>query len=58
MDVYGNVFNKSVSYAFDEQAEKFGNGDCLHLKKGIKFLPRDTKCDVDMQIICKWIGKR
>ena len=56
MDVYGNPFDKAVSYAFDEQAVKFGNDDCVILKKGIKYLPRDSKCDVDKQIICKWKG--
>ena len=59
MDVYGNIYNKSINYAFDEQAERFGKGaGCVTLKKGVKYLPRDTKCDVPMQIICKWKGKQ
>lgn len=59
MDVYGNIYNKSINYAFDEQAERFGKGaGCVTLKKGVKYLPRDTKCDVLMQIICKWNGTK
>ena len=58
MDVYGNVYNKSVDYSFENQATKYGRGaGCVKLFKGLKYLPRDTSCDVPMQIICKWKGE-
>ena len=57
MYVDGLPFNKSIDYAFDDESSKFGSGPCLMLKKGIKYLPRDTECSVKMQIVCKWNGK-
>ena len=35
MDVYGQQYNKSEHYAFDDQFHKFGRGalDCVYLSK-------------------------
>ena len=53
----GSSFNKSSDYAFDDNAEKFGNKECNFLKSGIKFKPRDTECDVEMSPLCIWNSK-
>ena len=58
LDVYENEFIKGQSYSFDsDQIDKYGKGPCVVLKKGIRYLPRDSECDIPLQIVCKWNGK-
>ena len=53
----GTVFNKSIDYSFDEEAEKFGKKDCAYLKSGISFMPRDSSCSARMEQVCQWNSK-
>ena len=45
------------SYDFDGNNNKFGKLQCVYLKKGIKYLPRETTCDGVMESYCQWISK-
>ena len=53
----GTPFDKSTSYAFDDQSEKFGNKDCSYLKKGVAYKPRDADCQRAMHQVCQWKRK-
>ena len=53
----GKPFNKSISYAFDEQSSKFGQGPCVILKQGLVYLPRDVDCSLPAGVMCQWKRK-
>ena len=53
----GTPFNKTNDYAFDDQAEKFGNKDCAYLKRGVAFKPRESECGALMEQVCQWNSK-
>ena len=54
----GKVFNRSVDFQFDSEAEKFGTKECVYLKKGVSYKPRSTNCDESKQYICLWRSKK
>ena len=50
----GTPYNKTTMYAFDDQSVKFGNKNCTFVKGGVRYMPRDTKCDALLNVICHW----
>ena len=50
----GTPYNKTTMYAFDDQSEKFGKKNCTYIKGGVRYMPRDTKCDALLNVICHW----
>jgi hypothetical protein len=53
----GTQYNKSIHFAFDESAEKFGRKECSYMKKGVMYKPRDSSCLTEMDQICQWNSK-
>ena len=53
----GTPYNKSEHFAFDDSSEKFGKKECVYLKKGVTYKPRDTTCETEMEQICHWNSK-
>lgn len=50
------LFEKDLSYDFDDSAGKFGSKECVFLKKGVLYKPRSTDCKVPMHFLCLWKG--
>ena len=50
----GTEYHKDSMFAFDEQSEKFGHKNCSYIKKGVKYMPRDTECDAEKEQVCHW----
>lgn len=49
-------YHKGVSYDFDGSSDKFGDKECVYLKKSISHKPRSTDCVVPMHFLCLWKG--
>ena len=50
------IYQKGISYDFDGSSEKFGDRECVYLKKSISHQPRSTDCIVPMHFLCLWKG--
>ena len=53
----GKIFNRSLHFQFDSEADKFGGKECVYLKKGVSYKPRSTVCNEGKQFICLWRSK-
>lgn len=47
----------SASYDFNGDSVKFGRLQCVYLKKGIGYLPREDVCEKNYESYCQWIGE-
>ena len=53
----GTSFIKDQSFQFGDDSDKFGDKDCVYLKKGVAFKPRNTDCSTPMNFLCQWNSK-
>lgn len=53
----GTSFIRDQSFQFGDDSDKFGDMDCVYLKKGVAFKPRNTDCSTPMNFLCQWNSK-
>ena len=50
----GTSYNQSSSYDFGGENRQFGGMDCVYMKMGIGFKPRESDCSHSMDYFCLW----
>ena len=50
----GSIYNFNDSYDFGGENINFGGMDCVYLKKGIGFKPREIECSHVLDFYCVW----
>ena len=54
----GSKYDFNTSFDFDGENVKFGGLDCVFLKRGIGYKPREIKCFHKFEFYCIWHRKK